>query len=93
MRCDSHVHVVGPTDRYPQSPSRTYLAEPAPLTKLRELGARREIDRFVIVQPSFYGDDNTALLESLDALDGRGRGVAVMASSATAKLKSEPQAA
>jgi predicted TIM-barrel fold metal-dependent hydrolase len=85
MRCDSHVHVVGPTDRYPQSPSRTYLAEPAPLTKLRELGARREIDRFVIVQPSFYGDDNTALLESLDALDGRGRGVAVVDPGAISK--------
>lgn len=78
MRCDSHVHVVGPADTYPQSPTRTYLAEAAPLGKLRELAAARQIDRFVIVQPSFYGTDNTVLLESLDTLEGRGRGVAVV---------------
>jgi predicted TIM-barrel fold metal-dependent hydrolase len=78
MRCDSHVHTVGPADTYPQSSTRTYLAETAPLHRLRELAARRQIDRFVIVQPSFYGYDNTMLLESLDALGGRGRGVAVV---------------
>jgi predicted TIM-barrel fold metal-dependent hydrolase len=78
MRCDSHVHVIGPADRYPQSAARTYLAEPAPLQRLCGLGARRDIDRFVIVQPSFYGTDNAMLLESLDALGGRGRGVAVV---------------
>jgi predicted TIM-barrel fold metal-dependent hydrolase len=32
----------------------------------------------VIVQPSFYGSDNTLLLQSLDALGGEGRGVAVV---------------
>jgi predicted TIM-barrel fold metal-dependent hydrolase len=78
MRCDSHVHVIGPADRYPQSPTRTYLAEPAPLDKLRALATARQLDRFVIVQPSFYGADNTVLLESLDALGGRGRGVAIV---------------
>jgi predicted TIM-barrel fold metal-dependent hydrolase len=78
MRCDSHVHVVGPADRYPQSPTRTYLAETAPLDKLRELAAVRQVERFVIVQPSFYGADNTVLLESLATLGGHGRGVAVV---------------
>jgi predicted TIM-barrel fold metal-dependent hydrolase len=32
----------------------------------------------VIVQPSFYGTDNSLLLQSLDALSGEGRGVAVV---------------
>jgi predicted TIM-barrel fold metal-dependent hydrolase len=77
MRCDCHVHVVGPAGRYPQVPSRTYLADLAPLTELRRRGAARGITRFVIVQASFYGTDNTLLLESLDALGGDGRGVAV----------------
>ena len=36
------------------------------------------ISCFVIVQPSFYGTDNTLLLESLDQLAGNGRGVAVV---------------
>jgi predicted TIM-barrel fold metal-dependent hydrolase len=85
MRCDSHVHIVGPADVYPQSPTRTYLAEAAPLDKLRAIAATRRIDRFVIVQPSFYGADNTMLLESLDALDGRGRGIVVVDPAAVAK--------
>jgi predicted TIM-barrel fold metal-dependent hydrolase len=85
MRCDSHVHVVGPADRYPQSPTRTYLAETAPLDKLRELAAARQVERFVIVQPSFYGADNTVLLESLATLGGHGRGVAVVDPATIAK--------
>jgi predicted TIM-barrel fold metal-dependent hydrolase len=85
MRCDSHVHIVGPADLYPQSPTRTYLAEAAPLHKLRALAASRQIDCFVIVQPSFYGADNSMLLESLDVLDGRGRGVVVVDPATIAK--------
>jgi predicted TIM-barrel fold metal-dependent hydrolase len=82
MRCDSHVHVVGPIGKYPQLPSRTYLADVATLEALRRLGAPRDVTRFVIVQPSFYGSDNTVLLESLDTLGGDGRGVAVVDASA-----------
>lgn len=78
MRCDCHVHVVGPIDQYPQVAERTYLAGSAPLETLQALGASRGIDRFVIVQPSFYGDDNSMLLDTLDRLDGKGRGVAVV---------------
>ena len=78
MRCDSHVHIVGPVDRYPQVPERTYLAGPAPVETLKRLAATRGITRFVIVQPSFYGADNSATLDALDALDGQGRGVAVV---------------
>jgi predicted TIM-barrel fold metal-dependent hydrolase len=78
MRCDSHVHIVGPVETCPQAPERTYLAPPAPLERLRRVAAPCGIERFVVVQPSFYGADNAALLESLDALAGRGRGVAVI---------------
>jgi len=78
MRCDSHVHIVGPLDRYPQVAERTYLADVATLKQLENVSATRAVRRFVIVQPSFYGVDNGLLLESLDALIGRGRGVAVL---------------
>ena len=78
MRCDSHIHVVGPPERYPQLPNRTYLAGLATLAHIERVAAPREVRRFVIVQPSFYGTDNSLLLESLDALGGRGRGVAVI---------------
>jgi len=36
------------------------------------------VERFVIVQPSFYGTDNRLLLRSLGVLAGRSRGVAVI---------------
>jgi len=78
MRCDSHVHIVGPSDRYPQVAERTYLADVVTLKQLERVSASRAIRRFVIVQPSFYGTDNSMLLESLDALAGRGRGVVVI---------------
>jgi predicted TIM-barrel fold metal-dependent hydrolase len=78
MRCDSHVHIVGPHDRCPQVAERTYLADVATLKQLESVSATRAVRRFVIVQPSFYGTDNSLLLESLDVLGGRGRGVAVV---------------
>jgi len=83
MRCDSHVHIVGPTDRYPQVADRTYLADVATLKQLESVSAARAIRRFVIVQPSFYGADNSLLVESLVVLAGRGRGVAVVDPRAT----------
>src|SRR4051812_31855714 len=78
MRCDSHIHVVGTPERYPQVPNRTYLAGVATLADIERVAAPRDVRRFVIVQPSFYGTDNALLLASLDALGGRGRGVAVI---------------
>lgn len=83
MRCDSHVHIVGPHDRYPQLAARTYLADVATLRQLENVSAGRAIRRFVIVQPSFYGTDNKLLLESLDILSDRGRGVVVIDPHAT----------
>jgi len=78
VRCDSHVHIVGPPDRYPQVAERTYLADIATLKQLGNVSSTRAVRRFVIVQPSFYGVDNSLLLESLDALAGRGCGVGVI---------------
>jgi predicted TIM-barrel fold metal-dependent hydrolase len=83
MRCDSHVHIVGPTQKYPQVPDRTYLAGEASVETLKRLGAARGITRFVIVQPSFYGADNSATLDALDTLGPNGRGVAVIDPKAT----------
>ena len=76
--CDCHVHVVGPCAKYPQLPERTYLAGVASVAALKTLGAARGIARFVVVQPSFYGADNSATLDALDELSGNGRGVAVI---------------
>jgi predicted TIM-barrel fold metal-dependent hydrolase len=92
MRCDSHVHIIGPIVQYRQVEARTYLAPPASLDALTRAAAVRDVTRFVIVQPSFYGPDNTVLLESLDALGPRGRGVAVIDPAATSKAMLEDYA-
>lgn len=84
MRCDCHVHIVGPHQRYPQVAERTFLAGVAELADLQRRGAARGVSRFVVVQPSFYGTDNALLLETLDRLGAAGRGVAVVDPAATA---------
>ena len=78
LACDSHVHIVGNHATYPWVASRAYIAPPALLEQLRAEAAPAGIGRFVIVQPSFYGTDNRATLDALDALGGAGRGVAVV---------------
>ena len=76
--CDCHVHVAGPIGRYPQIAARSYTAGLATLESLQTIAEPLGVSRFVIVQPSFYGTDNGCLLETLDALGERGRGVAAV---------------
>ena len=89
MRCDSHLHIVGPTDRYPQVPNRTYLAGVATIDELESSAVPNGVRRFVIVQPSFYGTDNRLLLQSLNVLAGRSRGVAVIDQATSRQILSE----
>lgn len=56
---------------------RHYTPGPAPLEALRAHMAALGLTRAVIVQPSVYGTDNQCLLDSLDRMEGCGRGVAV----------------
>jgi predicted TIM-barrel fold metal-dependent hydrolase len=93
MRCDCHAHIIGPIARYPQLTTRTYLAPPASLEELSRAAAPCGVSRFVVVQPSFYGADNRMLLEALDALGRRGRGVAVIDLAQTSEAMLEDYAA
>jgi 2-pyrone-4,6-dicarboxylate lactonase len=76
---DSHAHVCGPAARYPYARSRIYTPPDAPLPAYRALLAALGVERAVLVQPSVYGDDNRALLDSLATDPVRLRGVAVVA--------------
>jgi predicted TIM-barrel fold metal-dependent hydrolase len=76
--CDCHVHVFGPRDRYPQRADRAYTAGIATVDALRASAEPLGITRFVIVQASVNGTDNSCLLDTLDVLDGNGRGVVVV---------------
>ncbi len=76
--CDSHVHVVADPVTHPQVADRTHTAGVAPLATLLGAARPRGVTRFVVVQPSFYGTDNTVTLDAVATLGGNGRGVAVV---------------
>tara|TARA_R110000868_G_scaffold150567_8_gene373937 strand:- start:600 stop:1478 length:879 start_codon:yes stop_codon:yes gene_type:complete len=74
--CDAHVHVFGPSDRFPYHPKRTYTPVDAPREKLRALHGQLGIDRAVIVQATCHGTDNAATLDAIAKSKGQWRGVA-----------------
>jgi predicted TIM-barrel fold metal-dependent hydrolase len=78
--CDCHVHVFpDDTGRYPFVAKRVYTPLAAPVGALKSYLSGLGLDRVVVVQPSVYGTDNSALLDTLDALGGaKARGVAVI---------------
>jgi len=58
---DCHAHVFGPQSRYPLLPATHFVPHETPwpdyLAMLRSIGC----DRAVLVQPSVYGTDNSAI--------------------------------
>jgi predicted TIM-barrel fold metal-dependent hydrolase len=76
--CDSHVHIFGPRSRYPQIQTRAYTAGEAPVETLRRHAIPLGITRFVVVQASVNGTDNSGVLDALDVLQQNGRGVIVV---------------
>jgi predicted TIM-barrel fold metal-dependent hydrolase len=60
------------------TPDRNYTPPAATIAQLDAIAGEVGVTRFVVVQPSFYGTDNTLLLDALAALGPRGAGVAVL---------------
>jgi predicted TIM-barrel fold metal-dependent hydrolase len=84
--CDCHVHVVGDVLRFPMAAGRPYTPPPASVDALLDLQHALHLDRVVIVQPSFYGTDNTAVVDAMRQLGARrARGVAVIDGDASAE--------
>jgi len=75
---DCHIHVVGDLDQYAMAPHRSYTTPPARFEDYLATMSGTDVRRAVLVQPSCYGDDNSLLLESLDAYGNQVRGVAVV---------------
>lgn len=78
LACDTHAHVCGPASRYPYSAARIYTPPDALPAQYRHLLARLGVERAVLVQPSVYGTDNTAMLDALAADPVNLRAVAVV---------------
>jgi len=81
--CDCHVHVIGDPKRFPMDAGRVYTPPPAPVDRLLHMHNELNLRRVVLVQPSFYGFDNSALLNAMKQLGRRARGVAVVGEQAT----------
>jgi len=77
--CDCHSHILGPTDRYPYVPTRSFTPPDAlPDAYLKMLGTLG-IERMVVVQPSVYGSDNRRTADAVAELGiARARGVAMV---------------
>src|SRR6266436_2552750 len=75
---DVHNHIVGPQAKYPMAATRTYTPPEASVARLRALRAQLGVARNVIVQPSFYGTDNSCLVDALAELGTSARGIAVV---------------
>src|SRR5579872_1340521 len=75
---DCHVHIIGPQAKYPMAAKRPYTPPEATVAQLKAMHARIGITRTVLVQPSFYGTDNTCMLDALAQLGDTARGVAVI---------------
>jgi 2-pyrone-4,6-dicarboxylate lactonase len=68
LSCDSHFHVFGPAKRYPYGSDLRYAPPLAPLDDFLALSRRMGFERFVFVQPSAYGRDNTCMLDAMREL-------------------------
>jgi predicted TIM-barrel fold metal-dependent hydrolase len=76
--CDCHTHIIGGPDRFPFLPSRTYTPETALPEEMSALHRTLGIERVVIVTPSVYGTDNSAMLYGVKARGSSARGIAVI---------------
>ena len=78
LSCDAHLHVLGPPARYPGAPSRQYQPREKGFDEYRRIASELGLARAVLVQPSAYGTDNRAMLDTLREHSESTRGVAVI---------------
>jgi predicted TIM-barrel fold metal-dependent hydrolase len=88
LACDTHAHVLGPAAQYDYSSARVYTPPDCVAKDYRHMLDTLGVTRAVLIQPSVYGTDNTAMLDAMKADPQRLRGVAVVDSSISdAELK------
>jgi len=76
--CDAHVHVFGPTARFPFSAERNVTPVDAPKEALFALHRHLGVTRCVIVQSLVHGFDNAVVEDAIQAGGGRYLGVALV---------------
>lgn len=66
--CDTHMHIVGPFERYPLRETRSLQPPESTLDDYLAMRKIMGIERNVIVQPSFFAKDNACTLESAERM-------------------------
>jgi predicted TIM-barrel fold metal-dependent hydrolase len=67
--CDTHFHVFGAADRYSYGTDIRYKPPYEPLEAYLKVVRRLGFVRYVFVQPSAYGFDNSCMVDSMRELD------------------------
>ena len=65
LGCDAHFHVFGPKEKYSYGADLRYEPPLAPLSEVMELARLLGFERWVFVQPSAYGRDNSCMLDAM----------------------------
>ncbi len=76
---DCHAHVVGPRRQYEMVNPRAYTPMDATVDDLVAMLDRLGLARIVLIQTSVFGTDNACMMDALDRLEDRGRGVVQLA--------------
>jgi 2-pyrone-4,6-dicarboxylate lactonase len=75
--CDCHAHIFGPAAQFPYVAERIYTPPDSTWADYLALLDALGVERAVLVQPSVYGTDNSAMLAALAAAGPGVRAVAV----------------
>jgi 2-pyrone-4,6-dicarboxylate lactonase len=67
--CDAHFHVFGPAEKYAYGTDIRYGPPYEPVERYLKLARRLGFERYVFVQPSAYGFDNSCMLDAMRQLD------------------------
>ena len=76
--CDCHVHVIGPQSQYPMVSDRVYTPPECGVDQLKIYLQQLKLARVVLIQPSFYGSDNTYQLLATQEIGGTARAIIVI---------------
>ena len=66
--CDAHFHVFGPPGAHPYADGLRYTPPHAPWSEYQQLARSLGLVRYVFVQPSAYGRDNTCMLQAMQTV-------------------------
>ena len=81
---DAHMHVIGPFDRFPLSPSTKYEPFPATWREQKDiLVDKMGFWGYVVVQATCHGTDNRVVVDALEHMNGRAGGVAAVTEDVT----------